>query len=209
MNAAAIRLLIAKGLDASDIAEVAEALERKKDNTNAERQARHRAKKNGGKVTRYSNGVTPPIEEIITPPDISPSGESQSERVDECAQVAAAWNAMAKPLELSACAKMAGKRRQACLARLRDDGLSAIQQAIERIPKSAFLRGEVGNWSGASIEFILKPGTVTKILEGQYDDRTKSQSASNDEITNGFARVVAAKQAARFGDERRESGGWP
>lgn len=149
---------------------------------NAERQQRFRDRRKERKETRNKNNalraVTPPIEYIHTPkPDISPDGENQTERVDDCATVAKLWNEMAKPIELSACTKMEGKRRKACQARLRADGLEAIQAAIQRIPKSPFLRGELGNWA-ADIDFLLKPDSVTKILEGKYDDRSKPQAAT-------------------------------
>lgn len=70
LNAATIELLIAKGLTATDLLDVARALEKKRDNTNAERQARYRAKrKDNG---RYSNGVTPPNDiDILTPREVS------------------------------------------------------------------------------------------------------------------------------------------
>ena len=194
VNAAAIRLLIAKGLDASDIAEVAEALERKKDPSNADRQARYRERRKAARVTRYSNGVTPPIEDNHTPsPDISSDEESQSKERDDCEAVVESWNAMAKATGLSTCAKLNPARRKACRARLRDDGLQAIQMAIQHIPKSAFLRGETGNWSGANINFLLRPDTVTRILEGQYDDRPdknlRQGSGSSPDSRNSLTRA--------------------
>lgn len=76
MNSAAMRLLQAKGLSFDDCIEVAEALERKKDNTAAERQARYRAKRKDAKSRRNSNGVTPPIDNNHTP-SVSPNGEPQ------------------------------------------------------------------------------------------------------------------------------------
>jgi hypothetical protein len=70
--------LASKGLSLEEIIEAARLIERKKDPTNAERQARYRERRKQGKVTRYSNGVTPPIERDHTPqPDISPDGENQ------------------------------------------------------------------------------------------------------------------------------------
>jgi hypothetical protein len=65
MNAATMRLLKEKGLSLDDILEVADALERKADRTNAERQARYRAKRKRNAVT--VTDVSPPIEEIIPP----------------------------------------------------------------------------------------------------------------------------------------------
>lgn len=75
-----MRLLQSKGLTLEDCIEVAEALERKKDNTAAERQARYRAKRKDGKSRRNSNGVTPPIDNTHTP-CVSPNGEPQSTAV--------------------------------------------------------------------------------------------------------------------------------
>lgn len=205
MNAATLRILIEKGLSPEDILAVAEAMESKKDSTNAERQARYRERRKQGKVTRYSNGVNPPKESIQTPgPDISPDGESQTERaMDVCDQVAERWNAVADRLDLARCSKMDGKRRRACQARVRDVGFEAIVQAIEHIPKSAFLRGETGNWSGANIDFLLRPASVTAILEGKYDDRGKQHSQPSRPAIMDIGRSVAAdlerEAAARAG----------
>lgn len=111
---------------------------------------------------------------------------------DECEVVADLWNGMAKSIGLARCAGFKGQRRKACQARIRDHGLEAIRQAIEHIPKSAFLRGEVGNWSGANISFLLRPDTVIKILEGQYDDRPRpSQTAPRH--SNGIAAALDRK----------------
>jgi hypothetical protein len=66
MNAATIELLLSKGLSGEDILDVARAMEVKADRTNAERQARHRAKKrNAVTVT----GDTPPKERKSNPPE--------------------------------------------------------------------------------------------------------------------------------------------
>lgn len=183
MNSDALAFLAAKGLSIEEIVEFARISERKVDRTNAERQARYREKgkaKKDAKVTRYSNGVTPPIEEDHTPQtNLSSDEEGQSLSAgDDCAAVVSTWNETAKPLGLSVCQKLSPQRRKACQARLRDDGLAAIQQAIQRVPGSSFLRGETGDWSGANIDFLLRPDTVTKILEGKYDDRIRSNAGS-------------------------------
>lgn len=211
MNADALAYLASKGLGLDEIIEFARIAERKKDTTNAERQARHRAKKRG-EVTRYSNGVTPPIERNHTPqPDISPDGESQSEPArDECREVSQIWNGMAATAGLPVCSKMSGKRLRACQARLRSDGFEAIRQAIEHVPKSAFLRGDTGNWRGATIDFILKPDSVTSILEGKYDDRKPaSNPPANDEPANPYVRATLARQAERAAGIRVQPDHWP
>lgn len=188
MNAATLRILIEKGLSPEDILAVAEAMESKKDNTNAERQARFRERRKQAKQTRYSNGVTPPIDITHTPKTISPDGENETDR--DVLAVRDCWNEVAKAHGLATCSKISGKRLTACRARLKDDGLGAIQQAIKHIPRSSFLLGKTGNWSGATINFLLKPESVTKILEGQYDDRTNRSQAA------GFSAQVSDKRSS-------------
>lgn len=67
MNAAAIAILVEKGLDAASILEVALALEQRRDPTAAERQRRCRDRKRD-KSQRDVTRDTPPIEDIHTPP---------------------------------------------------------------------------------------------------------------------------------------------
>lgn len=93
MNAAAIRLLAEKGLTASDIAEVAETLEQKKDATGAERQRRYRERKKAESdaVTRdvTRDDVTdrplsrPPNEINSNPPTHTPETNTARVRADD------------------------------------------------------------------------------------------------------------------------------
>lgn len=221
-------LIAVQALEAKD-AEIAarEAEIAQKRAGNAERQQRFRERRNERKeagstrrVTRnathnVTRNVTPPIENNHTPsPDISPDGESQERECDratpdDCDEVVSAWNAMAKATGLPTCVKFSPQRRKACRARLREDGLQAIRSAIDRVPHSAFLRGEAGGWSGASLDFLLRPDSVTKILEGKYDDRTRPHPAQHDdEHRNPYVRAVIARQSARAAAERGEPGGW-
>lgn len=179
LSADALLFLASKGMSVEDIAEFVRLTEKRKDPTAAERMARYRARKNKGESVTRNVTANPPIERIHTPrPDISSDEESQSDERDDCEIVVANWNSMASAHGLPTCAKLSPARRRACRARLRDDGLGAIQRAIQHIPKSSFLLGQSGNWSGANINFLLRPDTVTKILEGQYDDRTKNLRSS-------------------------------
>lgn len=173
LNAAAVQLLVDKGLSAQDIADVMAAAERKKDNTAAERQARYRAKKKAPASRRNSNAVSPPIDNIHTPREISSDDESLSPASD-VEQVLDRWRVVAKPLGLPCWDKITPKRQKAVRCRLADHGFEAIVQAIEHVPKSGFLRGERGDWGGANLDFLMRPDAVPNILEGKYDDRTKT-----------------------------------
>lgn len=53
LNAAAIEILLSKGLTGEDLLDVARALEKTRDNTNAERQARYRSRRRMGDTEWY------------------------------------------------------------------------------------------------------------------------------------------------------------
>ena len=42
---------------------------------------------------------------------------------------------------------------------------------FEKVEASDFLTGRSGNWNGCGFDWILKPANLTKILEGNYDNR--------------------------------------
>lgn len=120
-----------------------------------------------------------------------PNGSSLS-APDETPVVFDAWNAMAKRTGLATLRQISPARRKACQARLRDYGLEAVLAAIERIPKSSFLRGDSGNWAGATIKFFLRPETVNSILEGSYDDRPKQPGPTGPRSFDGRDGVAKA-----------------
>jgi hypothetical protein len=72
LNAAALKLMAAKGLTLEDVAEIVAANE-SRDRTNAERQARHRAKRKEAKSNAVTvTPVTPPNDiDTLTPHEVS------------------------------------------------------------------------------------------------------------------------------------------
>jgi hypothetical protein len=74
LNAATIEYLLSKGLTGEDLLAVAQRMEKRADNTNARRQARHRAKRKGAKDSNAVTvtPVTPPNDiDILTPREVS------------------------------------------------------------------------------------------------------------------------------------------
>lgn len=57
-------------------------------------------------------------------------------------------------------------------------GFSAL---FEKVEASDFLSGRNGGWNGCGFDWILKPANLTKILEGNYDNRA---GASSQDYTN-------------------------
>lgn len=80
------------------------------------------------------------------------------------------WKALAAEVGLPTIrGNLSGKRLKSLKARIREYPPDDFIQAFDRIRSSPFLRGEVGNWSGATPEFFLRPDSINKILEGSYD----------------------------------------
>lgn len=65
-------------------------------------------------------------------------------------------------------------RKAALKARIRKIGLEGWQTAIERAEQSSFLTGRTGKPFCLAIDWLLKPANLTKVMEGNYDDRSHS-----------------------------------
>jgi uncharacterized protein YdaU (DUF1376 family) len=77
---------------------------------------------------------------------------------------------------------MTDKRRRACRTRLRDsDFRSGWQDAINKLAASDFCRGQGETGWIATLDWFLKPDSVNRLLEGQYDNRSPAQKTSLDE----------------------------
>lgn len=90
------------------------------------------------------------------------------------------WNATAHP-SLPRCLRMTEKRKPKAKARLAERPLPEWVPVIERINASAFCRGERGDrgWK-ADFDWLLKPDTATKVLEGKYDDPPEKSDLARD-----------------------------
>jgi hypothetical protein len=180
MNAETMRLLLAKGLSSGDLLEIAEAMERKSDSTNAERQARYRAARKGKRVTRYSNGVTPPIDNNHTPlvpcsdeqetNDLeanasSPSADGGDLKPEHFAE---AWNDLAGKLGKPAIREITPERRMRLRARIAGYSLDDFREVLGNVERSPFLRGDKG-WKGCTFDWLTKKANFQKVLEGNYN----------------------------------------
>ena len=170
LNAATIEILIAKGLSAADILDVARATEVKADPTNAARQARHRARKRNG-VT-----VTPqvPLEDTSTLPGtdlpddaIASPPPSPRQPVSEAMDF---WNENAAAAGWRTMTARSAARQKATASRLREHGLDGWKTAIARARASPFLGGaDPPGWF--TFDFFVKAGNFIKVIEGNYDRR--------------------------------------
>lgn len=170
LNASTIEFLLSKGLTGEDLLVVAQCMEQRRDPTNADRQARHRAKKrNAVTVTRdgFPNDIdilTPP-----TPPTNSNELASSDPEIEEVTEehVIEAWNVMADEAGLPK-ARMTPERRKKLKTFIRRHRPDDITEAIWSIPGTPFLIGENDRGWKADLDFLLQPSKFTKIVEGTY-----------------------------------------
>lgn len=91
---------------------------------------------------------------------------AEAEAGKEVQALLRAWNELTTA-PLSKVRELSEPRRRAARARLQDRGFEQMSEVFRRINQSPFCRGERG-WR-ASFDWALKPTTITKVLEGNFD----------------------------------------
>ncbi|WP_318850046.1 DNA replication protein [Sinorhizobium meliloti] len=189
---ALIEQLVAAGVDPIEAAEIVTraalhgaANAPKQRSAGAIRQERYRRNK-ASQVTVSDDGddlsspegssPTPPSPKPLQSiPPSPPKGGSSPTAVD---QVVTAFSEMARQSGLSVPRAVTASRRRSLLLRIEEHGLPAVLDAIERIGRSRFCRGENDRGWRADLDFLCQPKSFVSILEGKYDDRPLQQSQS-------------------------------
>lgn len=90
-------------------------------------------------------------------------------------------------------------RRAALSHRLREiGGPAGWADVLCRIRASRFLRGETDRWGGAEIDWVLKPANLTKIIEGNYDERTDANGRGAGVRAGPIDALAFARRAGGF-----------
>ena len=63
-------------------------------------------------------------------------------------------------------------------ARIRQNHMDDILEAIENIRHSSFLQGQNKNGWMVTFDWFLKPGNFAKVFEGQYADKSTNRPCS-------------------------------
>jgi hypothetical protein len=96
-----------------------------------------------------------------------------------------AWNDAATANGWRQCDEIGAKRLAALRQRAAKDAwLGAWRHALARAGPSEFLRGGGDRGWIADVDWFLRPETVTKILEGKYDNRSPTTSGTNGHPNN-------------------------
>lgn len=210
LNADALAFLAARGLSLEEVVEFARLAERKRDNTNAERQARHRAKA-AKERNALHNAVTetaPPNEYISNPPvfDVSDETSAVSDFADE---VVEAWNRAIAGTPLPSARKLTPDRRKHLKARVKVHGRDAVFAAIKGMCRSDFHSGKSGQWTHGNLGWLIKNDeNFVKMLErGQAEQPSPSGRRWTDEEKRAYLARIAANEPSHADPppERREA----
>lgn len=87
------------------------------------------------------------------------------------------WNTL-EEFGITPVKRMTPKREQAVKARIRQNCVEDILEAIENIRRSAFLQGQNKNGWMVTFDWFLKPGNFAKVFEGNYLDKSGSKPQS-------------------------------
>lgn len=178
--------------------------------TTARRVLKHRdlSDCNGATVTDSDMSVTSPLtrrreekkekkrgeeEENAASPS-PPPGPTQDQFLES-------WNAVSA---FTACRGMTGDRLRHFQARSRDrDWSENWREALAKAAQSPFCLGQNDRGWRATVDWFLRPGTVTKILEGAYSGGPKSgpDAKPNDMRAKIDAALAAAEARKREGGQ--------
>jgi hypothetical protein len=119
---------------------------------------------------------------------------------DDLREVVAAWNTMAQETGLAPVRSLTKDRRSRLKQRLREHSVGEIVRAIGKVGRSGFCHGAGTSRWVADFDWLLKPESMRRALDGNYD-RTWGKQAEQEKFHQIDAVIAAMQQEW----ERREA----
>ena len=127
------------------------------------------------------------------------------ERRETLAKVKAVYNLAVARTNLPMLKKMTEAREGAAMARVKDYGLDAVLEVIQRAAESNFLNGDNDRGFTASFDWIMRPNNFPKVMEGNYDNRkptitnnTQNGTYPQRQVYNGgrdaYGKLIGARE---------------
>lgn len=98
-------------------------------------------------------------------------------RQTDVQRIIAEWNTL-EEFGINPVKRMTSKREQAVKARIRQNHMDDILEAIENIRHSSFLQGQNKEGWMITFDWFLKPGNFAKVFEGNYLDKSGNKPQS-------------------------------
>ncbi|WP_051679128.1 hypothetical protein [Xanthobacter sp. 91] len=158
--------------------------------------------------TQPSPNFTPSVPNGTSSP--SATDCDATDRQDELAEALTVFNRMAAEVGLPEAQGLSRKRRLALKARLQDcGGIAGWRIAMDRVRSSPFLRGDNDRGWRASLDFLLKPESFAKMMEGAYDPAPGAQRRRTEprsSMVTAAAEVLIDHPDSEFGKRARAAG---
>jgi uncharacterized protein YdaU (DUF1376 family) len=159
-----------------------------------------------------SNAVAKPKQPEPEPEDKRDTNVSLAlsapEPASPLAEAVSAYNETASKAGWPAVQKMTPARSKALRARLKDcGGVGGWRDALARAAESDFLCGRTDKaWTGCGFDWLTKQANFTKLMEGNYDNRTGGKATTSNRPQNRpdpaleqIARLAGLSQASGDG----------
>ena len=117
------------------------------------------------------------------------------------------YNAMAELLGLPQCVVLTDKRKAALRARIKEHGEDNVCRAIEALKQSEFLAGANDRGWRANFDFVMRPGSFVKLLEGAYTSATVKKMSNVERLRHAERSSRLGMGADRQLPEHGEHGG--
>jgi len=106
-------------------------------------------------------------------------------------QVVNEWNTLDK-FGIKPISKLASTstRYKQLVARIKQYGLDDVLKAIDNIRHSDYLQGRVNNWQ-ITFDWFVKPNNFPKVLEGNYNNKSKGAAPNRPKLSPEELRKVA------------------
>ena len=96
--------------------------------------------------------------------------------------------------------KLSDSRKKAIKARLNDFGLEDIKRSFVLTEQSDFLKGTNANDWQAGFDWLMKPANLTKVLEGNYENKHKAGKPGSMFGEDDYLAKVARGEASIMGE---------
>lgn len=158
----------------------------------------------GGKAKSLKINKTAPSKAVAKPKQPEPEPEPDKEidtnvsivrspnpvPANDVSEAVSAYNETASQAGWPQVQRLNPQRSKKLKARIKEvGGIHGFRDALAKASASDFLTGRTNNpWTGFGFDWLIKPENFTKLMEGNYDNRSNNSPAPSGNFGNGQRR---------------------
>jgi len=139
-------------------------------------------------------------------PSLTPQSEAKASYTEASARIFQKWNEVAVRCDFKTARVLDASRKQTLRLRLKEHGEARLMEAIDLASKSPWLKGQGRDTAWRpDFDFLLKPGSIRKILEGSYgEDEKQPRRLTGDEARDAALKTAASMERIGRHDDAEE-----